>query len=369
MPNKKSTKHIKRGNTNESKHRQKIGTYTQPKEKAFSLNPVNFAAATAYQHPPTLSTLLSVYNRLTTPQKLLLVLVVLSGIVSVATAVKHTSPKIIPGTRRDCIAVKKSTNLAERCHIEGKSDHAYFFKKHGQIGVGYIPLSDQVFFDAYTAEYNYRVVKDVIGVRHAQIRLFSEADKIYTASRLIPDFTLSENFLRLGITAEEQNAERSRYTQEIKTKYGDKAIVQYAVAMTLIEDMHHANIGFDKDGVVIVDSDFMPVSIRVYFEIAAYLNHQIFPFHLTLNNVQSMKEMYEAMLDKKMPIGEGGLTISEENFKTVLNAYIYACRFILERMATTLDKDELNPAIVGVWAGAMEYWSARIENKPMRPKP
>lgn len=364
MPNNKK-KRIKRGNLNESYHRQKIGEYVQPMEKKFRLNPVNFAATTAYQHRSTLSTLLDIYNKLSASEKILLVLVVLSGIVVIANAAKNTSPSVTPVVRRNCIAIKGSSNFAEKCNIE-RSNHAYFFKRHGQHSLAYVDGANPS-FDAHIAEYNYRVVKDVIQVKHASIRLFSTEGETYSASREVAGFQEAENFLKTVLAPGELNAERTRYTREIKSKYGDKAIVQYAVAMTLIEDLHYGNIGFDKDGVVIIDSDFMPRNIRVYFEIAEHLNSQLFPFHLTLNNVQSMKEMYEAMLEKDMPIGRRDLMIDAESFKEVLKAYIYACRYILEGVETHLGRDELNPLIVEVWAGTMQYWYANVINKPMRP--
>ena len=366
MPNNKK-KHLKRGNLTESYRRQKIGEYAQPMGNKFRLNPVNFAVTTAYQRRSTLSTLLGIYNKLSASEKILLVLVVLSGIVVLANAAKHTSPSVRPVVRRNCIAIEGSSNYAEKCDIE-HSSHAYFFKRHGQHSLANVDSANLSHFDAHTTEYNYHVVKNVIQVKHAPIRLFSEDGEIYSASREVAGFQRAKNFLKLALSPDELNEERTRYTLEIKSKYGDEAIVQYAVALTLIEDMYFGNVGFDKDGVVIVDSDCMPKNILAYFEIAEYLNSPLFPFHLTLNNVQRMKEMYEAMLEKDMPMGRHDLMIDVKSFREVLKAFILGCRYVLEDEEITLGRDELNPQIVGVWAVTMRYLHAHVINQPMRPQ-
>ncbi|MHB1220756.1 MAG: hypothetical protein ACYC0J_02045 [Gammaproteobacteria bacterium] len=256
----------------------------------------------------------------------------------------------IPATTSDC-ATLISYNAPKKCRVQpisadGKPG-AYVLKEHDRPHMFWQPGQvDRT--NALLIKFNQEFVCKNLGVRHATIKIFSIEDKIYSGSKFIPDFYSLGSYTSIfGRIFDFKGYDSSL----IRKKFGDEPIRQLAVANTFIHDLNYNNVGFDKEGLVIIDIDLTPPNdiVATYLYVSE-INFARFQFYLSLNDIIHMKEIYQRMQTIPLPNDPTQVGLSADVYEKLLKHSIEMCDSVYNKLkASILDMDTPNEMVNKEW--------------------
>lgn len=252
----------------------------------------------------------------------------------------------IPATMSNCFTMN-SYNAPQKCLVQPTAANgnpgAYVLKEHDRSHMFWEKgIIDKT--NALQIKFNQEFVCKNLGIQHASIKIFSIDNKTYTGSKFIPDFySMSRYKSIIGRFF----SFKSYDSTLIRNKFGHEPVRQLAVANMFIHDLNDYNVGFNKEGLVIIDSDLTPptnhITTYLYINIINFSNFQ---FHLTLNDIVHMKIMFENMKTISLPNDPTQVGISADVYEKVLMHAIELCDEVYDQFKdSTQDTDAPNGAI------------------------
>lgn len=180
----------------------------------------------------------------------------------------------------------------------------------------------------------------------------------YVASKEVSNFsTGGELFKKINREFLIQKGKSLFLTQDLKSKkrngvvekIGEEGIAKLAVAGTFMQDLinNDGNWGYDDKGLVILDVDNSPSDLEEYLAEAARVPRNI-ELDFSLNTVKLMREFYEKMLKKSLPIVHPNLDMSDDFYKNLIKIYLSACDSAILKIsghAPTLPADLPKPIV------------------------
>ncbi|MFZ2314228.1 MAG: hypothetical protein WAW86_01040 [Gammaproteobacteria bacterium] len=244
-----------------------------------------------------------------------------------------------------CHAPYATLNSPEICHIQpidpSLTSGTYVLKEH---------FPNSLYrTNALEVKFNQEFVQCNLGIQHANNKIFSIDDKFYSGSKFISEFQSLDSYLDPLDRLPNKKAHASIMA---RYDFGDDTICQLAVAYTFIDELHRNNVGFNENGLVIIDSDsqIQTKNAVTYAQLNAQSAYK-FPFYLSGNDFLRMKEMYIKMQSIPLPEDPTNVGISSEVYQTLLTNSINMCDRIYKKLIEAkIDMDTPNKNINFRWS-------------------
>ncbi|MHB1220755.1 MAG: hypothetical protein ACYC0J_02040 [Gammaproteobacteria bacterium] len=243
-----------------------------------------------------------------------------------------------------CHTPYDTMNSPEICHIQpidpSLTPGTYVLKEH---------FPNSLYrTNALEVKFNQEFVQCNLGIQHANTEILSIDDKLYSGSKFISEFQSLESYLA---PLDRLPNKKDHASIMVRYDFGDDAICQLAVAYTFIDDLHANNVGFNENGLVVIDSDsqIQTKNTVTYAQLNAKSVFK-FPFYLSGNDFLRMKEIYIKMQSIPLPEDPTHVGLSSEVYQTLLTNSINMCDRIYKKLIEAkIDMDTPNKSINFRW--------------------
>ncbi len=170
-----------------------------------------------------------------------------------------------------------------------------------------------------TEEFNRRFVHDLIGINVPSTHFYKATnndDTFYVSSENIEDL---------------QSIDPDK---DMDIQLGPEGVAKLAVAATFIADLHLKNIGYNTNGLILIDVDSVnktPDSIPAYLKRAVY-GIRLHAPPLSLRNLRQMIEIYKSMSTKPLPALHNSFHLTRKLYLAMLDIYIKACNDAIDTL-------------------------------------
>lgn len=241
-----------------------------------------------------------------------------------------------PDTR--CTPNPIGISNGEICHFNGNTHYLKQFKPSASL-----PVSSGQHLSL--EEFNLQFAKHNIGLDITRTRFYKKAaddNNIYIGSRKVDGLMFTEH----------KNANNRQL--------GKRGVARWAVASTFISDLHCKNVGYTKNGVILLDADTnnAPLTSNPLPKLllAAKNIDQVCPA-LSVFDLKQMIEIYREMKSKPLPKHHDEFMLAQETYQTLLNVYIEVCDTTIRNVKALLPRlpeSERTNTINTLWCNAVK---------------
>lgn len=189
-------------------------------------------------------------------------------------------------------------------------------------------------------EFNRQFVKNNIGIDITDARYYKKSindNKLYFGGRQVDGLMFTKP------------------TKATNKQLGKAGVAKWAVAASFVVDLHYDNIGYTKNGIVLIDGDsnnlFPSLNIKSREVDAAYDINYLCP-DLSIFDVKQMIEIYQEMKSKQLPEYHDEFNLTNKLYQEMLGIFINVCEAVIAKVAKdfpAMPETQRTPVINKLW--------------------